>query len=130
MGVQPDLASRVAKLLRLACCPTAPDGERLAAVTRLSAIAAAHDIDWDSTLNGHASPSGNSAAAGADAERLNEILEAALKSAKAGQLTTWETDFIQNVADRFHRYGKRIYVSPKQWAVLDRLEAKLRMQGW
>jgi hypothetical protein len=43
----PAIADRLAKLLRLACCETAPDGERLAAVGRLSAIVEAQDIDWD-----------------------------------------------------------------------------------
>jgi hypothetical protein len=43
----PELADRLAKLLRLACCETAPDGERQAAIGRLSAIAAANDVDWD-----------------------------------------------------------------------------------
>ncbi|MGH6895757.1 MAG: hypothetical protein ACREJ5_04320 [Geminicoccaceae bacterium] len=41
---------RAAKLLRLACCETAPDGERLAALSRLSALVAAHDLDWDAAL--------------------------------------------------------------------------------
>ena len=43
------------KLLRLICCETAPDGEKLAAVSRLSAIVAAHELDWDRALaNGNA----------------------------------------------------------------------------
>jgi hypothetical protein len=45
----PEVADRLAKLLRVACS-TGPDGEKLAAVGRLSAIAAAHDLDWDLAL--------------------------------------------------------------------------------
>ena len=45
----PELADRLAKLLRLACS-TGPDGEKLAAIGRLSATVAAHDLDWDRAL--------------------------------------------------------------------------------
>jgi hypothetical protein len=49
----PELAERLAKLLRLACS-TGPDGEKLAAIGRVSAIAQAHNLDWDRVLaNGH-----------------------------------------------------------------------------
>jgi hypothetical protein len=47
--VTPDLAARLAKLLRL-ICDRSQDGETLAAASRLSAIAAAHDLDWDRAL--------------------------------------------------------------------------------
>jgi hypothetical protein len=50
VSVEPAIAGRVAKLLRLACCETAPDGEKLAALNRLSATVAAHDLDWDQAL--------------------------------------------------------------------------------
>ena len=36
--------------LRLVCCTTAPDNEKLAAIGRLSAIVAAHNLDWDRAL--------------------------------------------------------------------------------
>ena len=45
----PELADRLAKLLRLACS-TGPASEKLAAIGRISAIAAAQDIDWDQAL--------------------------------------------------------------------------------
>jgi hypothetical protein len=32
--------------------------------------------------------------------------------------------------DRFERFGKKMYVSEKQWASLDRLETKLRRQDY
>jgi hypothetical protein len=67
----PAIADRVAKLLRLACS-TGPDGEKLAAIGRLSATAAAYDVDWDSVLRG-----GN----GHDLsrEQMAEIYEAGLQ---------------------------------------------------
>jgi hypothetical protein len=50
-----EIADRLAKLLRLACS-TGPDGEKLAAIGRLSAIAAAQDIDWDQALANGSGP--------------------------------------------------------------------------
>jgi hypothetical protein len=56
MSLARDLADRMAKMLRLACDSGATDGEKLAAIGRLSTIAAAHDVDWDQALtNGNAS---------------------------------------------------------------------------
>jgi hypothetical protein len=43
------IAEKLAKLLRLACS-NGPDGEKLAALGRLAALAAAHDVDWDAAL--------------------------------------------------------------------------------
>jgi hypothetical protein len=62
----PELTERVAKLLRLACCETAPDGERLAAISRLSAAAAAHDLDWDQAFSG----------SGPTREQMQELFDA------------------------------------------------------
>jgi hypothetical protein len=50
----PEIADKLVKLLRLACS-TGPDGEKLAALNRLAAIAAAHDVGWGRALaNGKA----------------------------------------------------------------------------
>lgn len=51
----PDLADRLAKVLRL-ICDRSNDGETLAAASRLSAIATAHGVNWDKAFsgNGHA----------------------------------------------------------------------------
>jgi len=49
------IADRVAKLLRLACS-TGPDGEKLAALNRLSAIVVAQGIDWDQALANGSGP--------------------------------------------------------------------------
>ena len=55
IGGAPDLADKLAKLLRLACS-TGPDGEKLAAIGRISALAAAHDLDWDRVLANGSAP--------------------------------------------------------------------------
>jgi hypothetical protein len=159
----PGLTDRLAKLLHLACS-TGPDGEKLAALNRLSATAAAHDLDWNRVLansggpalteeqmrriydegyhRGHAdgqqtarperdwTPSGGSAEVGPDSERLRIILEAARQSAEAGLLSEWEEAFSTDMLERFKKYGNRMYVSEKQWASLDRLEANLRRQNF
>jgi hypothetical protein len=49
--VTPDLADRVAKLLRMVC-DRSHDGETLAAAGRLSATCEAYGIDWDAVLRG------------------------------------------------------------------------------
>jgi hypothetical protein len=73
---------------------------------------------------------GTSSEAGSDAARLMTIIRAAMESAAAGLLTEWETTFSARMMDRFNEYGSRIYVSEKQWASLDKLEAKLRRQDF
>jgi hypothetical protein len=47
----PDLADRIAKLLRVVC-DRSHDGETLAAAGRLSATCEAYAIDWDAVLRG------------------------------------------------------------------------------
>jgi hypothetical protein len=73
----PEIGEKMAKLLRLACS-TGPDGEKLAALSRLTAIAAAHDLDWDRVFAG-----GN----GADLSeaQMQRIYEAGYERGLAGQ---------------------------------------------
>ena len=159
MSLPPDLASRLGKLLRLACS-TGPDGEKLAAIGRLSATAEAYDIDWDHALNGSEIPredmqqifdagyrqgaadkqqelrperdwtSITSSPVGEGADRLKKILDGAAESRDAGLLSDWEGTFSGDMQARFERYGRRLFVSERQWQSLDRLEAKLRRQGF
>jgi hypothetical protein len=69
--VTPDLADRVAKLLRMVC-DRSHDGETLAAAGRLSATCEAYGIDWDSVLRG-----GNSR--DLTREQLAEVYQAGLQ---------------------------------------------------
>jgi hypothetical protein len=73
---------------------------------------------------------GASAEAGSDAERIRVILDAAERSANDGLLSDWEVTFSESIRDRFRKYGRKMYVSEKQWESLDRLETKLRCQGY
>jgi hypothetical protein len=160
--VTPELSDRLAKLLRLACDGGATDGEKLAAVGKLGAIAAANNVDWDLALANGSSPAlteeamrqiydegyrrgygdgqqatrperdwtptdGTSAEVGSDAERFHTILDTAAQA--NGLLTKWEANFASDMRSRFERFGQRMYVSAKQWAILDRLETKFRRAG-
>jgi hypothetical protein len=68
--------------------------------------------------------------AGRRLEELEEILEAAERSADAGLLNDFETEFAQSMRDRVGTYRGRLWVTPKQWAVLDRLKTKLARQNF
>jgi hypothetical protein len=163
MSLASDLADRLAKLLRLACS-NGPDGERLAAIGRLSAIALAHDVDWDHALSGGGpvlseeamhriysegyqrgcveteqrlrperdwtSTENTSSPVGDAADRLQTILDAAAKSRDAEMLSDWEATFSSDMEECFKRYGRRLYVSERQWQSLDRLETKLKRQDF
>jgi hypothetical protein len=75
-------------------------------------------------------PAGDTkAAVGDDIERLETILKAAAQSRDAGLLFHWEVSFSDDMRDRFEKYGSRIYISERQWAVLDRLETKMHRVG-
>jgi hypothetical protein len=66
---------------------------------------------------------------GDDAGRLRAILNAAWEARANALLSDWEETFLGDMATRFERYGARMYVSEKQWKVLDRLETKFRRAG-
>jgi hypothetical protein len=122
----PELADRLAKLLRVACS-TGPDGEKLAAINRLSATAAANNVDWGRIFNDDPAAAGTKAEVVSDAERIQTILEIAAQNASL--LTQWETDWTDSIRERFAQYRAHLYVSEKMWAVFDRLETKFRRAG-
>ena len=70
------------------------------------------------------------AAVGDDAKRLETILEASAQSRDAELLSEWEVEFSNDMRERFEKYDDHMYVSEKQWGCLDRLEVKLRRQGF
>jgi hypothetical protein len=68
--VTPELADRLAKLLRL-LCGGGPNGEVLAAANRISALVVANNLDWDAALAGNPTLT---------REQLSEVYEAGLKA--------------------------------------------------
>lgn len=40
-------------------------------------------------------------------------------------LSDWESSFFSDQEKRYEQYGSRIHLSPKQWAVLDRMYEKV-----
>jgi hypothetical protein len=70
------------------------------------------------------------AAVGEDTERLRAIFAASKQIEDAGLiLSEWEQQFLTDMYDRLEKYASRMYVSEKQWAMLDRLETKFRRVG-
>jgi hypothetical protein len=51
---------------------------------------------------------------------LNEIDESKSK------LNDWEKGFYEDMAARYQEWGARISLSPKQWAVIERMLDKVR----
>jgi hypothetical protein len=40
-------------------------------------------------------------------------------------LTPWEQRFIEDMLEKFRRYGDQIRISPKQWEILTRISEKI-----
>jgi hypothetical protein len=60
---------------------------------------------------------------------MKAIIAGAEPAISMSLLSEWEVTFLTGIAERFRRYGPRTYVSQKQWAVLDRIEANTRSCG-
>lgn len=58
-----------------------------------------------------------------DFDKLELILNGAKEHESV--LSDWERGFIQDTMERLEKFGTRIRVSDKQWAVLDRIYGKL-----
>ena len=56
-------------------------------------------------------------------ERLLEILDDAITNYH--RLTEWENGFCDDLRERVCYYGGRTRISPKQWAIVERIETKL-----
>ena len=103
----PELTDRLAKLLRLACS-TGPDGEKLAAVGRLSAVAAAKATPAELPRPSSAcdpNAIGRRAAARPRSATTPYGCARSLKLPQhehaGGLLTEWETDFQRRYARAF-----------------------------
>lgn len=126
------------------------DGEVLAAVARVNAILAASGETWEDLLSGASGPDltqeqlqrvydegykrgravGKQHAEHQQGWRgtykdLLEIVEAA----EMADLNPFERQFSNDMFYRVSCYGKKIFVTDKQWAVLFRLREKLADQG-
>jgi len=60
--------------------------------------------------------------AGGDYDRLIKVTEAATAGAR---MSEFEREFIESMEERMGRYGKRVFVSPRQWKVIERIEERL-----
>jgi hypothetical protein len=43
----------------------------------------------------------------------------------SADVTKWERDFMADQAERLETYGERMFVSDKQWAIIDRIYEKV-----
>ena len=56
-------------------------------------------------------------------DELTDILAAAEEL--DSRLTPWEVTFVTDFQDRVEKWERRVKVSPKQWAILQRIKDKL-----
>lgn len=42
-----------------------------------------------------------------------------------GKLSTWEQNFVRDQKERYEEHGNQMRLSPKQWNVLNKIDAKL-----
>lgn len=47
----------------------------------------------------------------------------------AAKLSQWETNFVTDQKTRYEEHGAEIRMSPKQWAVLNKIDAKINGEG-
>ena len=40
-------------------------------------------------------------------------------------LTPWEQHFIEDLIEKFHKYGVKMMISPKQWEIIGRISEKI-----
>ncbi len=68
-------------------------------------------------------PQLNGEPVGKAAEWLGELLRAA--SAHDGRLTAWESQFVDDLAERLERYGARMFITERQLSALKWIERRL-----
>lgn len=57
---------------------------------------------------------------GDDLDELEELLE----KLSNHNLTSWEQDFVEDLANKVEKYQERTFVSVRQWEQLDRMRDK------
>lgn len=45
------------------------------------------------------------------------------------RLSQWERNFVRDQRERYEEHGAAISMSPKQWAILNKIDAKLNGEG-
>jgi hypothetical protein len=152
--MNPEFRDKLGKVLAMLTSPY--EGEQLAAATRFSALLAAHSVHPSQVLeNGNGSaltetqkrqihdegfkrgfaagvqtarnPEQPAGPASRTVSHLMMVIRAALDNPEA--LTEWEQGFVDSINGRFVAYGTRVFVSEKQWNIIDRIERKLRAYG-
>lgn len=50
------------------------------------------------------------------------------RGSKAQKLSSWENDFIDSISERVEEFGQDVFMSDKQWNVIERIEKKLGIE--
>ena len=50
------------------------------------------------------------------------------RGAKASKLTSWEKDFIDSMSEKIEEFGQDVFMSEKQWKIIERIETKLGIE--
>ena len=67
---------------------------------------------------------------GAQIKEVETIIGAAVKAHADGRLSEFERSFSKSMSERMQDWGRRAFVSEKQWGVLNRLKNKLEREGY
>lgn len=60
-------------------------------------------------------------------ERLNDMLTAI--SLQEGAMNDWERSFIQSQLERVEKYGAGVFMSPKQWSMIEKIYTAVTGDG-
>lgn len=55
-------------------------------------------------------------------EYLKDVMDAARGS---GKISEWEEGFMASTEERIEKYGQNTHMSPKQWAVIEKIAEKV-----
>ena len=59
------------------------------------------------------------------AKELKSLEETLVDAMECGELTDWEVSFVEGLMAKFERYGAELFMSEKQWAIIERLDKKM-----
>jgi len=75
---------------------------------------AVFDRPWDNRINDTRA-----------VRRLITVMREEGVDAAWDNLTPWERVFIENLLERFRRYGRKITISPKEWTIITQISEKI-----